>query len=149
MIFLGALFLGYSCSIQACSVYPKPTDADLYERANAIFVARVIETKLRVASPAKCDGAEVCDFVEGRYSLLEVIKGHPKKRGFVVDAIFGPGTCSVGLVAGWYYVFYTGKDGGVFSPSGSYSLGPWIREKDFGNARKISEPGHERVIEEG
>ncbi len=137
-----------SADVAACSVHPKPTDEELYSNADRVFVGRIMRTDLREISREECD-AEECEIIEGRYRLVESIKGTTRRTGKVVDSIFGPGTCSIGLIAGWYYVFYTGPDNVVAWPGGTYAIGPWLRDKDLEAARNLKLPGHKRPEDEG
>ena len=48
--------------------------------------------------------------VEGSFTVVEVLKGTPPSDGKVVDMVFGPGNCSLGLLAGLDYVFFIQDD---------------------------------------
>ena len=48
--------------------------------------------------------------VEGSFTVVEVLKGTPPSDGKVVDMVFGPGNCSLGLFAGLDYVFFIQDD---------------------------------------
>jgi hypothetical protein len=132
---------------EACSRRTKPTDAQLFSEAESVFVARVLTTKVRRASRWQCDAEEVgeCEYVEGRYELVDVLKGAPRSRGKVRDLVFGPGNCSLGLLAGFYYVFYVNNgDNFVLHIDGSFPLGPTYEDRERQAAERIREPPHER-----
>ncbi|MTV39876.1 hypothetical protein [Duganella radicis] len=105
----------------ACSSLHQPTDAELFAKATAVFRARVTETKLaKFANPAK--PSEVEEVVEARYEIREIFKGTPSSTGVVRDLPFGPGNCSLGLMAGTEYVFYPDSNGLVLIFSGSFGF---------------------------
>jgi hypothetical protein len=140
------LLLIASRSSDACSRRPHATDAQLYDEAKQVFVARITSTRVRTLSPAKCDDDDdECSYVEATYVLSHTIKGNPRRVGKVSDLVFGPGNCSLGLLAGWYYVFYVGSDSN-FVPhiAGSFPVGPSLSPDDISELLRIKEPPHSR-----
>lgn len=89
----------------ACSVRGEPpTDEQLFAQAASVFVAHLIHTeeKFEPVGPSKQSVA----IVEGEFRLLEVLKGSPPPDNKVRDFVFGPGNCSLGLLAGVDYLFF-------------------------------------------
>jgi len=117
-----------------------PTLAESIAAAQNIFVARLVSAKEK---SFRADG-EVEPYVEGRYRLLETLKGLPSRTGVVHDLPLGPGNCSLGLLVGWDYVFMTSPDKeyprmrwvGFFS--GSFPLGPY-REPGEADEKELQE----------
>lgn len=97
----------------------------------------------------QCEAEEMdedeCTYVEGSYELVQAIKGAPRGRGKVRDLVFGPGNCSLGLLTGFYYVFYVDKQHNwVPHISGSFPLGPFYGERERQAVERIQEPPHVR-----
>jgi len=59
--------------------------------------------------------------VEGEFRVVEIFKGIPPSDGKARDFIFGPGNCSLGLLAGLDYLFFIedARENFVLLPSGS------------------------------
>ncbi len=138
-ILCGIGLLGVAGQSAACSRAGGPPSLEaLIADADEIFVARLnsaAEKTLPIVSGANVDGEDLIGMlgVEGRYTLIEVLKGTPPAKGVVDDLPFGPGNCSLGLMPGWDYVFFVKHDArhpdyrwvGMFS--GSFPLGPYRR----------------------
>ena len=93
----------------ACStVKPPPTDEDLFASAKSVFVAHLYRTEERMTDLG-ITGKPIPN-VEGSFTVVEVLKGTPPSNGKVVDMVFGPGNCSLGLFAGLDYVFFIQDD---------------------------------------
>jgi len=113
------------------------------------MVARVVGTRLRQMPHRECeangfDGGE-CAYVEARYELTEVLKGSPRHRGKVRDLVFGPGNCSLGLLAGFYYVLHIVEDHDfVLHIDGSFPLGPLYGENERQAIEQIRVYPHQR-----
>ena len=146
IIFIAASLFTLSSAL-ACS--RPPADDVLFERAAEVFVARIVETELQPFSRKECDrelvDSDSCNFVIGHFELVEALKGTPPRRGKVREFIFTPGACSLGLVAGWYYVFYaTAKERMVLYTDGSFPLGWSYDEKAKEVVQHLREQGHPR-----
>ena len=101
-----------------CSVLEPISDETHFGKATAVFLARVVRTEAR-AKPERWGSQDVL-VVEGTYKLVEVFKGQPKDEDIVLDLVFGPGNCSLGLMAGLHYLFFIyGDDRFVLWPRGS------------------------------
>ncbi len=154
---LVALLVAAACSspVFGCSsAKPQPSDLELFESAREVFVARVVETKLSILREPDCEpdpeDPDFCSYVSGTYELQKALKGAPPVHGLVSDAVMAIGNCSLGLVAGWYYVFYLGADDNfVLHPTGSFSLGPYFDEQEQKIVRTLEEPERERPKGEG
>ena len=139
-------------SVEACSRHPRPTDTQLFSEAKEVFVARVISTELKRMPRKECDAEEIdedeCAYVQAWYERVDVLKGSPPRRGNVRDLVFGPGNCSLGLLAGFYYVFYLGSDyNWVPHINGSFPLGPLYEERERKAVQRIKEHPHQRPDE--
>lgn len=133
----------------ACSRLNPITDAQLFSGAEKVFVARILATEIKRMPRRECDAEDLdeddCMYVQGKYELVEALKGAPRTRGKVRDLVFGPGNCSLGLLAGFYYVFYVDKDHNwVLHIDGSFPLGPYYEERERQAVQRIAEPPHER-----
>jgi hypothetical protein len=135
----------------ACSVRPRPSDEQLFDRASEVFIAKVDSVKLVRMPKRLCDGdEEECEYVRGTYALVETLKGNPRRSGHVNDMILGPGNCSLGLFPGWYYVFYVSdRERFVLHPGGSFAIGPYPDEGQINDARAVKEHPHSRPRDEG
>ncbi len=133
----------------ACSRRPNPTDAQLFSEAEHVIVARVVSTELRQMPRSGCDADGLddneCSYVEAKYELSEVLKGSVRGRGKVRDLVFGPGNCSLGVLAGFYYVFYIDKEHNwVPHINGSFPLGPVYGERERQAVERVRQPPHQR-----
>lgn len=133
----------------ACSRRHHPTDEQLFDEATHVFVARVVSTQLKRLRGRECEVGDLddddCEYVEARYELAESLKGSPGRRGKVRDLVFGPGNCSLGLLAGIYYVFYLDSDHNwVPHINGSFPLGPFYEDREREAVQRIREYPHQR-----
>jgi hypothetical protein len=151
LLFAAAAVFALAPASHACSVHPRPSDEELFERTSEVFIAKVSSVKLARMPKRLCDGdAEECEYVQGRYELVEALKGNPRRTGHVNDMLLGPGNCSLGLFPGWYYVFYVlDRERFVLHPGGSFAIGPYPDEKQFREARSVKEHPHSRPRDEG
>lgn len=88
----------------ACSVQDVASDEEKFAKAKEVFLARVVRVE-EAAKPERLGSVEI-KAVQGTYKLLEVFKGEPKDGDTVTDFVFNPGNCSLGIMAGLYYVFF-------------------------------------------
>jgi hypothetical protein len=120
LYFVTVLFLQFTASsAMACSILGEPpSERQLFEKAASVFVAHVFRTeeKQLPVGPNKTS----IPVVEGDFRIIETLKGTPPSDGKVRDVVFGPGNCSLGLMAGLDYLFFI-NDGQVFVswPTGS------------------------------
>ena len=102
---LFAIMLAISASrAEACSLPELPSEDAKFAQAKEVFLARIVRVE-ESAKPERIGGTEI-KTVQGTYKLLEVFKGEPKDNDTVVDFVFTPGNCSLGIMAGLYYVFF-------------------------------------------
>jgi len=91
----------------ACSRPPgeaPPTESELFQKAQAVFVAHVYRTAEGTRS---IDSSEKpFPVVEGEFRVIEVLKGVPPANGKVATLVPSPGNCAVLMVAGVDYVFF-------------------------------------------
>jgi hypothetical protein len=102
--FLSACVLFAPLCAAACSVQEVSTDEEKFARAKEVFLARVVRVE-EAAKPERWGNVEF-KAVQGTYKLLEVFKGEPRDGDTVLDFVFNPGNCSLGIMAGLYYVFF-------------------------------------------
>ena len=88
----------------ACSLQDTSSDEEKFAKAKEVFLARVVRVE-ESAKPERWGNADV-QAVQGTYKLLEVFKGTPKDGDTVLDFVFSPGNCSLGIMPGLYYVFF-------------------------------------------
>jgi hypothetical protein len=106
---------------EACSSSKKYTNEELFTKANSVFRARVVETKIvQFRNPDNLSG--VGEVVEAKFEVKEVFKGEPPRSGIVRDIPYGIGNCSLGLLAGVEYVFFPGENDSVLLLSGSFGF---------------------------
>jgi hypothetical protein len=130
-----------------------PSLRERLESAESVFVAHVTATReVRFAevlprSLRKDLDSEEADepLIEVKYRLLETLKGNPPASGRVYDLPFGPGNCSLGVFAGWDYVF-------VLAPSdqelgGAHFVGVFSGSVGLGPYREPGEPDPEELDE--
>ena len=104
MAVLSACLLFAPLRATACSVQEVTTDEEKFAKAKEVFLARVVRVE-EAAKPERWGSVEF-KAVQGTYKLLEVFKGEPKDGDTVLDFVFNPGNCSLGIMAGLYYVFF-------------------------------------------
>ena len=115
---IAGLLLVWRGMASACSTLgPEPTIEELFSTADAVFVAEVVKTERVIGS----FGSMTLPMVEGDVELVEVLKGDPPAGRKVRDLVFGPGNCSLGLLAGlpYLFLFQPGQDNLVLWPTGS------------------------------
>jgi hypothetical protein len=106
---------------EACSSSKKYTDKELFIKANSVFRARIVETKIvQFRNPDNL--SEVGEVVEAKFEIKEIFKGAPPRSGIVRDIPYGIGNCSLGLLAGVEYVFFPGENDSVLLLSGSFGF---------------------------
>jgi hypothetical protein len=131
----------------ACLPKPGQTDAGYFEDAVEVFVARIVKTELEpVPKRDQCAEGDLCNYVVGHFELVETLKGSPPRHGDVREFISSPGMCSLGLLTGWYYVFYTKpkENRMVLYTEGSFPLGGSYDEVAKKIVQHLREPGHVR-----
>jgi hypothetical protein len=117
---IGLLISAQALPGVACSTLgPEPTDEELFRKATTVFLARVVRTEEK--QHAWRASSKPMPIVEGDFQIVEVLKGQPPVDGKVRDFTFGPGNCSLGLLAGADYIFFIqpGQENFVLWPTGS------------------------------
>ena len=92
----------------ACSMEEKTTEEQKFAMAKEVFLARMVRVE-ESAQSQRIGNTEVRT-VTGTYKLLEVFKGEPRDGDTVTDFVFTPANCSLGIMAGLYYVFFIRPD---------------------------------------
>lgn len=100
----GILLAASAFRADACSLPELPSDEAKFAQAKEVFLARVV----RVEETGKSErlGTSEVKTVQGTYKLIETFKGEPKDNDTVLDFVFTPGNCSLGIMPGLYYVFF-------------------------------------------
>ena len=93
-----------TASAEACSIRDLATEEEKFARAKEVFLARIVRVE-ETGKAERIGGGEVRT-VQATYKLMEVFKGDPKDGDTVLDFVFSPGNCSLGIMAGLYYVFF-------------------------------------------
>ena len=113
----------------------------LFKNADGVFLARVTDTKLldkQSLSPmggtqSFTAGPESADTVEAKFLVLEYFKKPVREIREVHDLPYGIGNCSIPLMSGLQYVFFTsggtGKWNYVGMCTGSSPVNP--QSKDY------------------
>jgi hypothetical protein len=140
---LAASLLFVPLRAAACSIQDTASDEEKFARAKEVFLARVVRVE-EAAKPERLGGAEIRT-VQGTYKLLEVFKGEPRDGDTVLDFVFTPGNCSLGIMAGLYYVFFIqGGNRLVLWPGGSrgyINLEGSVPKADLARFRALARKG--------
>jgi hypothetical protein len=126
-LLLGAalLLLAGTTAAMACSTtQPPPTTEEQFAKATRVLVARIVRTEeARMVLPP----ADEMPIVEGTVRVIEILKGQPPEDGKVRSLVYGPGNCTIPLLAGWDYVFFLYEDKNFVQWLGG-SVGNWSLE---------------------
>lgn len=130
--------MAVSAKAYACSRDPHPTPEQQFAEAAAVFVGHVTRAEEAVHKMPWGNQPVVAATV----TPGEIFKGTPPAGGKVISFVFGPGNCSVPLLAGSDYVFFTDNQGFVTALDGTFSFfnidGTEIR-KEFARLRGLRE----------
>ena len=125
---------------EACSMEEKTTDEQKFAMAKEVFLARIV--RVEESTKAERVGSTEVKTVTGTYKLLEVFKGEPKDGDTVTDFVFTPGNCSLGIMAGLYYVFFIRPDNRlvlwVNGSRGYINLDGSVPKADFARFREYA-----------
>ena len=151
------LFVGcaVSWSALACSLArPAPSDKELFDGANEVFVGKVLSTELASFPRKLCEAeeldAELCQYVRVRVEVIDLLKGRKAKKKYVSDLPAGPGNCSLAVFTGLYYVFYTASEYNmVLHPGGLFFLGYQIGMREREIINRLKGPSRSRPSDEG
>jgi hypothetical protein len=90
---------------------PPPITAKQFERANSVFVARVVRTEVMpIEETHVVFGGKEHPVVEATFQTIEVLKGRPPDDNKVRSLVHGFGNCTIMLLAGMDYVFFLRPD---------------------------------------
>lgn len=96
---------GFACSRAPGT--PQPTQEELFSEASAVFVAHLVRVEeIETAAQAKDGLAKI----EGTVRVIEVLKGSPPASNKIKSLTFGPGNCTIPLLAGSDYVLFQSRD---------------------------------------
>src|SRR5262249_47367517 len=99
----GLLLLIATGAAMACSSIEPVSDERSFANASAVFVGHVLRTEeTQSPDPQPADHATT-RMVEATVRTIEVLKGQPPADGKVRSLVYGPGNCSVALLAGVDY----------------------------------------------
>jgi hypothetical protein len=83
-----------------------PTIEEQFAKATAVFVARIVRTE-----ETRIDmGGSTRPVVEATFQTIEVLKGRPPEDQKVRSLVFGPGNCTIPILAGWSFVLFLRQD---------------------------------------
>jgi hypothetical protein len=130
ILFIGALWslcgmsYGYACS----PAEPEPTKEELFRKATAVFAAHLV--RVEEVTGQLPYGNQRGKIVEGTFQVVEVLKGKPPADQKIRSLPFGPGNCTVPILAGTDYVFFLRDDAPSFVswPNGTQMI--WSFEAD-------------------
>ena len=137
-----ATFLAMLCAAgaEACSIRDLATEEEKFARAKEVFLARIVRVE-ETDKPQRFGNSEI-KTVQGTYKLLEVFKGDPKDGDAVLDFVFTPGNCSLGIMAGLYYVFFVQPENRlvlwVHGSRGYINLDGSVPKADFERFRALA-----------
>lgn len=118
--YLGLFLLAGPSSAWACSLdptLPEPTPEERFEKAAIVVAAHMLKVE-EVEAPNEI-GQDML-WVEGTFRPIELLKGELPAGNKVSGPAYGPGNCSLPLLAGSDYIFYLdGEKNFVIWPSGS------------------------------
>src|SRR5262245_33696377 len=98
------LLLAGTAAAKACSpTDPPPTTRQQFAAATAVFVARIVRTE---EARMVLEPFGETPIVEGTFRVIEALKGQPPEGGKIRRLLFGPGNCTIPILAGWNYVFF-------------------------------------------
>jgi len=125
---------------EACSIRDLATEEEKFAQAKEVFLARVV--RVEESGKAERIGGTEIKTVQGTYKLVEVFKGDPKDNDTVVDLVFNPGNCSLGIMAGLHYVFFIRPDNRlvlwVYGSRGYINLDGSVPKADFARFRELA-----------
>ena len=137
-----ATLLASLCAVraEACSIRDLATEEEKFARSKEVFLARVVRVE-ETGKAERIGGGEV-KTVQGTYKLMEVFKGEPKDGDTVVDFVFNPGNCSLGIMAGLHYVFFVQPENRlvlwVNGSRGYINLDGTVPKADFERLRALA-----------
>ena len=107
-----ALSLALATQAQACQRVGQVqvTKQQLFDAATAVFTAHVIEvTEVDKKSFPDLSGvlaSGAVHLLKVKFRLIENIKGAPSDDNTILSLSYGPGNCTIPMMAGWDYVFF-------------------------------------------
>jgi hypothetical protein len=124
---------------EACSIRDLATEEEKFAQAKEVFLARVVRVE-ESSKPERIGSTEI-KAVQGTYKLVEVFKVEPKDNDTVVDFVFNPGNCSLGIMAGLHYVFFIRPENRlvlwVYGSRGYMNLDGSTPKKDLARLREL------------
>lgn len=122
-----SLLVIFNSSAKACQFEDSSASIDVfYKKATTVFTAHLNETRERRDYILRVLIDKPVPIVEGKFEVVEELKGKPPTDGIVRDLPFGPGNCSIPLLVGLDYLFMWGETDGEYHyvgmPTGSRPL---------------------------
>jgi len=137
--FLAILVAASALRAEACSIRDLATEEEKFAQAKEVFLARIVRIE-ETAKPERLGNTDI-KAVQGTYKLVEVFKGEPKDSDTVVDFVFNPGNCSLGIMAGLHYVFFIRPENRlvlwVYGSRGYMNLDGSVPRKDLARLREL------------
>jgi hypothetical protein len=121
--FVVSILLLTICEANACSWDRTVSRDQLFAQATSVFIGHIVQTKEVEDS---IDGQRQM-IVEGVVGVVEMLKGPPPADGKIRSRIYGPGNCTIPILAGTDYLLFIHQDNLISYPGGSRALPPLRR----------------------
>jgi hypothetical protein len=118
MLALTGICAALSTANACSSLEPEPTDEQLFAKASAVFVAHIVRTE----ETEGLFGQSHEKLVEATFDVMEALKGDPPSDRKIKSFVYGPGNCSVPLLAGIDYLILLREGNWVLFPYGSQAF---------------------------
>jgi hypothetical protein len=121
--FVVAILLLSIRGASACSWDRTVSHEQLFAQATSVFIGHIVRT---AEVEASFDGQRET-IIEGAVRVVEVLKGPPPADGKIRSRIWGPGNCTIPIMAGIDYLLFVYEDNFISLPGGSTPL-PSLKE---------------------
>ena len=120
---------------QACSSVDPPQSREvLFARASSVFSTHLLRTEeVRTVIAHRSELV-----VEAAFRTIEIFKGQPPADGKVRSPVYGPGNCSVPLLAGSDYLFFLYDGNLILTLPGGTEMFWNVEGADSGDRAKIA-----------
>ncbi len=86
-----------------------------FAHATSVFIGHIVQTK---EIEDTIDGQPEM-IIEGTFRVVEMLKGSPPANGKIKSRVYGPGNCTIPIMAGTDYLLFIHEDSLVSFVSGS------------------------------
>jgi hypothetical protein len=129
--FVVSILLLTNCGASACSWDRTVSHEQLFARATSVFIGHIVRTEEIDNSN---DGQREMT-IEGAVRVVEMLKGSPPADGKIRSRVYGPGNCTIPIMAGTDYLLFIHEDDLISYPFGSRVL-PSLKEDLLNNETK-------------